>query len=61
MRHYLNICNQGIRTSEAQYVTETEALIEDFFCSKIKAIPHIDLLWSERFSEIKTPAWFKHV
>ena len=44
--------NQVTRTTEAQNKTEKVLSIEEFSIRKIKAVPRVDLFWSEHFSKI---------
>ena len=44
--------NQVTRTTEAQNKTEKVSSIEEFLIRKIKAVPRVDLFWSEHFSKI---------
>ena len=45
--------NQVTRTTEAQNKTEKVSSIEEFLIRKIKAVPCVDLFWSEHFSKIR--------
>ena len=50
-KYLLYLRDQMSRTLESQNVTEKEASIDEFVV--IKAVPQINLFWSECFSKIK--------